>query len=51
MLKKECGQYLKSPAYYIFLLCMVVDYISQMGTFEAFKTAAEHGVYRNGAEQ
>lgn len=35
MLRKECGQYLKSPAYYIFLLCMAVDYISQMGTFEA----------------
>lgn len=35
LLGKECSQYLKSITYYIFLLCLILDYISQMGTFEA----------------
>lgn len=34
MLKKECAQYLKSVIYYIFLVFLVGDFISQMGTFE-----------------
>lgn len=35
LLKKECFQYLKSITYYIFLLALVMDFITQMGTFEA----------------
>lgn len=35
LLKKECLQYLKSITYYIFLICLVVYFISQMGTFNA----------------
>lgn len=35
LLKKECVQYLKSITYYIFLICLIGYFISQMGTFEA----------------
>lgn len=34
LLGKECSQYFKSITYYIFLFCLVIDYISQMGVFE-----------------
>lgn len=37
LLKKECVQYLKSITYYIFLIALVLDFISQMGTFNAKK--------------
>jgi len=32
LLKKECVQYVKSATYYIFLICMVLDFFTQMGT-------------------
>ncbi len=35
LLRKECAQYLKSIIYYIFLILLVADFISQMGTFDA----------------
>ncbi|MDE6627430.1 MAG: ABC transporter permease [Lachnospiraceae bacterium] len=34
LLKKECIQYLKSITYYIFLIALTLDFITQMGTFE-----------------
>ena len=34
LLKKECAQYLKSIIYYVFLFFLVLDFISQMGTFK-----------------
>lgn len=34
LLGKECKQYLKSATYYIFLACLLLDYITQMGTFD-----------------
>lgn len=34
LLKKECVQHLKSVTYYVFLICLVLDFVSQMGTFE-----------------
>lgn len=34
LLKKECIQYLKSVTYYIFLIALSLDFITQMGTFE-----------------
>ena len=37
LLKKECIQYLKSITYYIFLIALTLDFISQMGTFEALE--------------
>ena len=37
LLKKECVQYLKSITYYIFLIALVLDFISQMGTFDVKK--------------
>lgn len=37
LLKKECVQYLKSVTYYIFLVALVLDFVTQMGTFEAME--------------
>lgn len=34
LLGKECKQYLKSATYYIFLACLLLDYITQMGNFD-----------------
>ncbi|MCM1158897.1 MAG: hypothetical protein NC300_12375 [Bacteroidales bacterium] len=34
LLKKECLQHLKSITYYIFLACLVLDFLTQMGEFE-----------------
>lgn len=34
LFKKECMQYLKSITYYIFVACLVIDFLTQMGTFE-----------------
>lgn len=34
LLKKECVQYLKSITYYIFLIALVLDFMTQMGDFE-----------------
>lgn len=37
LLRKECSQYLKSIIYYIFLIFLAADFISQMGTFDAIE--------------
>lgn len=37
LLKKECTQYFKSMIYYVFLFFLVIDFISQMGTFETME--------------
>lgn len=34
LFRKECVQYLKSITYYIFVSCVVLDFLTQMGTFE-----------------
>lgn len=34
LFRKECVQYLKSITYYIFVACLVLDFLTQMGTFE-----------------
>lgn len=34
LFRKECVQYLKSITYYIFVICLVIDFLTQMGTFE-----------------
>lgn len=34
LFRKECVQYLKSVTYYIFVVCLVLDFLTQMGTFE-----------------
>ncbi|MCM1499817.1 MAG: ABC transporter permease [Clostridium sp.] len=48
LLKKECVQYLKSVTYYIFLIALVLDFFTQMGTFETVEKpepgAADYGM-------
>ena len=34
LFRKECVQYLKSITYYIFVSCVVLYFLTQMGTFE-----------------
>lgn len=34
LMKKECVQYLKSVTYYIFCICLALDFFTQMGEFD-----------------
>ena len=34
LMKKECTQYLKSVTYYIFCICLALDFFTQMGEFD-----------------
>lgn len=34
LMKKECALYLKSVTYYIFCICLILDFFTQMGEFD-----------------
>lgn len=42
LIKKECAQYLKSVTYYVFCICLILDFFTQMGEFDV-PTKPEEG--------